>query len=355
MTVSADNNVEKVITFVVPCYNSAEYMDACIASLIGAGAENMERIEILIVDDGSFKDDTAERADKWAEHFPGVIRAVHKKNGGHGSAVNKGIELARGFYFKCVDSDDWVDVRDAREVIETLRGFTEMDEPVDMLVTNYVYNHMETKSEKVINFRSVLPKGKVFGWDDIGHFRVSQNLLMHAVTYRTQLLRDIGLRLPEHTFYVDNIFVYVPLPAVKRMYYLNANLYQYYIGRDDQSVSESVVFSHIDQQMLITRLMIDAYKLPDAVPNKKLLNYMLNHLTLMVAVCSVFSIFAHKEHPEGIKNGPEIWAYLKAHNPDVYGRMRRDIRGWGTSIPGPFGRWITRLIYRVAQKVYKFN
>lgn len=46
---------------------------------------------------------------------------------------------------------------------------------------------------------------------------------MHSVIYRTQLLRDCGLELPKHTFYVDNLFVYVPLPYVKNMYYLDVD------------------------------------------------------------------------------------------------------------------------------------
>jgi hypothetical protein len=339
----------------VPCYNSAEYMDACIASLIGAGAENLDRIEILIVDDGSTKDDTAQKADRWAEHFPNSIRAVHQENGGHGEAVNTGIRLARGFYFKCIDSDDWVDVQSAREVINILAGFVDLPESVDMLVTNYVYNHIESKTETVINFKSVFPKSQVFGWDDIGHFRISQNLLMHAVTYRTQLLRDIGIKLPAHTFYVDNIFVYVPLPAVRRIYYLNSNFDPYFKGRSDQSVNEQVVLAHIDQQMLITRIMIDAYKLPDEIPSRKLLHYMLNHLTLMVSVCTIFSILARRTQPGVLKNSAEIWKYLKERNPKVYWRMRLGIRGLGTSLPTPFGRGLTIVVYRVAQRMYKFN
>lgn len=48
---------------------------------------------------------------------------------------------------------------------------------------------------------------------------------MHSVIYRTALLRECDLELPEHTFYVDNIFVFKPLPYVKTMYYLDVNFY----------------------------------------------------------------------------------------------------------------------------------
>ena len=81
----------------------------------------------------------------------------------------------------------------------------------------------------------------MFGWEQIGRFRPPQYLLMHSVIYRTQLLRDCGLELPKHTFYVDNIFVYQPLPSVKNIYYLDVDLYRYFIGRSDQSVNEKVM------------------------------------------------------------------------------------------------------------------
>ena len=92
----------KTVSFAVPCFNSASYMDACIESILKCGDD----IEILIVDDGSTKDDTAEKADEWASRHPGIIKAIHKENGGHGSAVNAGLAEARGLYYKVVDSDD---------------------------------------------------------------------------------------------------------------------------------------------------------------------------------------------------------------------------------------------------------
>ena len=346
---------QKVVTFIVPCYNSAAYMDNCIASLIGAGARDLSRIEILIIDDGSTKDDTPERADKWVKRFPSVVRVIHQKNGGHGGAVNTGIREACGFYLKCVDSDDWLDVQAAQEVIDHLAEFCESSEPVDMLVTNYVYNHKESKSKKIISFRSVFPKNRMFTWDEIGHFRISQNLLMHAVTYRTQLLRDIHLQLPEHTFYVDNIFVYVPLPSVERLYYLDANLYQYFIGREDQSVNENVVLSNIDQQHRITKIMIEMVHLPGDVQSRKLLQYMLNHLALMIAVCTTFSVMAHRTQKDINREHYEIWQYLKEKSPEVYWRMRLGIRAIGTSLPTPAGRTLTIIVYRVAKRLFKFN
>ena len=62
----------KLITFAVPCYNSAEYMDRCIETLLTGG----RRVEIVIIDDGS-TDRTPEIADRYAEKYPDIIRVVH--------------------------------------------------------------------------------------------------------------------------------------------------------------------------------------------------------------------------------------------------------------------------------------
>ena len=96
----------KLITFTVPCYNSAAYMDHCIETLLPAG----EEAEIILVDDGS-KDDTGKIADAYAEKYPTIVRVIHQENGGHGEGVNQGIRNATGMYFKVVDSDDWLDDR----------------------------------------------------------------------------------------------------------------------------------------------------------------------------------------------------------------------------------------------------
>ena len=200
----------KTVSFAIPCYNSADYMDTCIESILECDFGNRNDIEILIVDDGSTKDNTAEKADEWERRHPGIIRAIHQENGGHGAAVNAGLEHATGRYFKVVDSDDWLDREAMESIMRYLRMQSELKDPTDLVIANYVYEKVHEGTRTVMNYRNVFPRGREFTWDEVGHFGQSQYLLMHSVIYRTDLLRDCGLKLPEHTFYVDNIFVYVP-------------------------------------------------------------------------------------------------------------------------------------------------
>lgn len=117
-------------------------------------------------------------------------------------------------------------------MLSILRGFEERDQRVDLFISNYVYEKVYEGTHTAIGYKFALPRKKIFTWDQIGHFRLDQNLLMHSLCYRTDVLRESNLPMPPHTFYVDNIYAYVPLPRCKTMYYADIDLYRYFIGRE---------------------------------------------------------------------------------------------------------------------------
>lgn len=341
----------KLLSIAIPCYNSAAYMGKCIESLLPGG----EDVEILIVDDGSTKDNTAEIADEYEAKYPGIVRAIHKENGGHGSAVNVGIENAAGLYFKVVDSDDWVQEEAYRQILDTLRSIVAGGKALDMLISNFVYEKEGEKHKKVMNYRHILPKDKVFTWNDCHHFSKGHYILMHSVIFRTRLLKESGLHLPEHTFYVDNIYVFEPLLHVENMYYLDVNFYRYYIGRADQSVNESVMISRLDQQLKVNKLMIDYYVDHKAqiIKTKRRHQYMRNYLEIIMTISSIMCIRSGtKEHLDAKK---ELWQYLKQRDKLLFLRMRNGIMGGAMNLPGKGGRKISVEGYRICQKIFNFN
>ena len=342
--------MDKIITFAVPCYNSAAYMDHCVQTLLEGGDD----VEIILVDDGSTKDDTPAICDRYAEQYPDIVRVIHQENGGHGEGVNQGIRNASGIYYKVVDSDDWLDVDALHKVLGKLREFAKMERPVDMVIANYVYEHVEDNTQKVMGYANVFPKNKIFTWNDIGRFRASQYLLMHSVIYRTKLLRKCGLELPKHTFYVDNIFVYQPLPYVKTMYYMDLDLYRYFIGRADQSVNEKVMVGRVDQQVRVTRLMIDAHDLRRVLTvQPKLGRYMRNYLAMMMTISSIFLIIDGS--PAALGKKTELWEYLRSVDHGLYHKLKYRAVSFVGNIPGYQGRKLSVGLYRMARKIYKFN
>ena len=337
----------KYISFAIPCYNSEAYMANAVESILKGG----EDVEIIIVNDGS-KDRTSEIAHEFEAKYPTIIKAVDKENGGHGDAVNTGLEHATGKYFKVVDSDDWVNEEALCKILEVLKKFETNNEEIDMLISNYVYEKEGMEHKKVIEYRNVLPQDMIFSWNDIKRFHLGQYILMHSVIYRTEFLQLIQLRLPKHTFYVDNIYVYYPLPHVRKMYYLDVDFYRYYIGREDQSVNEKVMIGRVDQQIFVTKSMIDMYTMKN-ITNKKLRQYTINYLAIMMTVSSILLIRSKKE--ENLEKKKELWQYLKRTDYKTYWKIRYGILGQTMNLPGKSGRKISSLAYIVARRLIGFN
>lgn len=337
----------KLLTIAIPCYNSQDYMERCIQSLLPGGDD----VEIIVVDDGS-QDMTPEIADAYERKYPGIVRAVHQENGGHGEAVNTGIREASGLFFKVVDSDDWVDPQAYEKILMTLKEIAGSEYTLDMLISNFVYEKEGAKHKKVMKYTSALVQDKMFTWSDVRRLRKGQYLLMHSVIYRTKLLRECGLKLPAHTFYVDNLYVYVPLPHVKTMYYLNVDFYRYFIGRDDQSVNEEVMIRRIDQQIKVNKMMIDAYDLWK-IPNKKQRKYMFNYLEIITVISTILLI--RSGTVENLEKKRELWRYIKRSDIRLFHHLRNGIMGNTMNLPGRGGRRISIAAYKIAQKVVGFN
>ncbi|MGG7080698.1 glycosyltransferase family 2 protein [Bifidobacterium catenulatum] len=340
---------KKTLTFVVPAYNMTEYLERCVMSLIAA--KRNDDIEVLIVDDGS-SDGTLEMAQKFEARYPGIVRAIHQANKGHGGAVNTGIAAASGMYVKVVDADDWVGSESLEQVMAVLREEADSTEPIDMLVTNYVYDKVGKRNKHVVNFCHAMKAGERLTWNDLGHFGLAEYILMHALTYRTAVVRESGMQLPEHTFYVDFIYAYQPFPWVKTMKYLDTPFYHYFIGRDGQSVQTDVMIRRIDQLRLVNQCMVRATPERDTVPDG-LYRYMIHFLAIESSVASVFMILSRD--PENYEKKKDMWNDIKAYSPTIYKDVRKKAMSRALNLRGSIGRFVIRKGYFVAEHVVGFN
>lgn len=335
-----------LLSIAIPSYNAEAYLHYAIASLVVGG----DQVEILIINDGS-SDRTQEIAEGLAAKYANV-RAIYQENKGHGGAVNTGIREAKGRYFKVVDSDDWVDTRAYLKILETLANLESQGQTVDAFISNFVYEKEGQSRKKSMNYQNVLPSDRVFTWDDVGAFSKGQYMMMHSLIYRTELLREVGLVLPEHTFYVDNIFVFTPLQAVKTMYYLPVDFYRYFIGRNDQSVNESVMIKRIDQQLKVNRILVDSLDL-DAITQPDLRSYLLNHVEITTIIsCALLNRGGTAEH---MLKKQELWEYIQEHNPALFKIVRSGLLGQLTNLYGYPGRKISNAVYKIAKSIYGFN
>lgn len=335
-----------LLSIAIPSYNSEEYLHYCVGSLVVGG----EQVEILIINDGS-SDRTQEVAEELAAKYPNV-RAIYQENKGHGGAVNTGIRESKGKYFKVVDSDDWVDSRAYLKILETLEQLEAAETSVDAFISNFVYEKEGQSRKKNMSYHDVLPENQIFTWNEVGTFSKGQYMMMHSLIYRTELLREVGLELPEHTFYVDNIFVFTPLQAVKTMYYLPVDFYRYFIGRHDQSVNESVMIKRIDQQLTVNRILVDNLHL-DEIENPDLRSYLLNHVEITTIIsCALLNRAGTAEH---MMKKQELWEYIQEHNPALFKIVRNGLLGQLTNLYGYPGRKISNAVYKIAKSIYGFN
>jgi len=336
-----------LLSIVVPSYNAEEYLARALDSVVGFGPQ----VEVLVIDDGS-TDGTAALAQGYVERFPGQVHLIGKPNGGHGSAINTGLEHATGTYLKVLDADDWLARGALAEVLTTLGGFVDDDRQVDLLVTNFVYEKVGKKAKTAVRYRGALRRGRELTWKQTGHFRKRQYLMMHALTYRTQVLRDAGLRLPEHTFYVDSLYAFIPLAHVHTLFYLDVNLYRYFIGREDQSVHEAVMLRRIDQQLRVNWLLLDHLS-RNPVTDRRLRNYLCHYAEIICAVTSVLLVRAGT--PDALAQKAELWTNLRKQDPWLYRQMRWTTLGQLTNLPGRAGRRISVFAYLVAQRAIGFS
>lgn len=218
--------MSKILTITIPSYNVEPYMNEVLPTFLDPAV--MDKIEILIVNDGS-KDGTAALGKEYEAKYPGVITLVDKENGGHGSTINKGIELATGKYFKVVDGDDWVDTAAFVKFV----NFLEKTDS-DVVATPHYRVNEETKEKELRGFEGVEYE-KEYRVDDV-LLTLRDKYQMHNLTFKTDIVRKIP-KISEHCFYVDVEYIMYPLKYLETISFLNEAVYQYRVGNANQSVS----------------------------------------------------------------------------------------------------------------------
>ena len=344
--------MQKLLTVVIPSYNASRYLSYAVESLLPAG----RCIEVIIVNDGS-TDETGEIAEAYAQKHPDMIRVINKENGGHGDAIMAGLKDAKGLYFRVLDSDDRMDKEALEKYIRQIQDLSEAGSLPDLIVTNYVYEKYLEGRKKVVHYRKALPENRIIGWDDIGRFSCGSYILMHAATFRTDLIKESGIRMPRHTYYVDHLFVCYPMMYVKTIYYLDVNLYRYFIGREDQSVNDKVMVSKTDQQIRINRILL--YDLdPEKSENENQKEYLYYYIELVTS--ATMSLLLYSNTRKGEKQWEALLREIRLKKPEAYERfMRRPFFLHPVrpvmNLPHAISYPLFRLIYCVLRYFFMFS
>lgn len=245
----------KILSIIIPTYNMEALLPRCLESLVAAqGAE--EYLETIVVNDGS-KDNSLEVAQQYANKYPNIVRVIDKTNGNYGSTINAALPVAQGKYVKILDSDDWFDTDVLSSYLNVLR-----EKDSDMFVTHFT--QIGAKIREVVKYntmgREPYEYGKVYDLDEVLQGGYIRYFLMHALTYRTELLREIGYRQTEGISYTDTEWSCYPTFYAKTICFCNLNLYQYNLDREGQTMDPKVMQKSANQLQILTDNMIAYYE-----------------------------------------------------------------------------------------------
>lgn len=231
--------MSKILSICIPSYNMEEYLHRCVDSMLVE--EVLDQLEIIIVNDGS-KDGTLSIANDYKERHPQSVVVIDKPNGHYGSCINAALKVATGKYFRIVDADDWVD---SNALVELIGVLNTLD--VDCVCTNFSFRYPNGSRVEQLNVKY----NEVF---DLNHFDVPHECLrMHNLTFATELLHRIDYSQSEGVCYTDMEYVYFPLSCSQSIYFLDVSLYQYFLGRDGQSVDFNVLVKNNDHYLKVIK------------------------------------------------------------------------------------------------------
>ena len=323
----------KILSIVIPVFNTEDYIRRCLDSIVSI--DDRSSLEIIIVNDGG-TDSSLDIAKEYAEKYPECIVLIDKENGGHGSTINKGLEVATGKYFRVLDSDDWFDTMNFERFLHDLEHCDE-----DLVLTPYTQEYTFSGAKFEYKYEQ-FEHDEVYTWDDMEFTEATMYFTMASSSYKTELLRKCGLHLYEKSFYVDMQYNVYPIPYLKTVRFLDYEIYRYFIGRPNQSMSQESLTRNLPQHERVLKFIVDYYVEKKSICSENQVNY--------IALIFYFMYYSHidivcqklKKRFKAYKTIKRFDRDLKKTAPDLYKKVSSF----------PYLRWSRRFGYL---NVWLFN
>lgn len=242
----------KLLTIIVPVYNTEKYLANCLNSIIVP--DYMEQLEVLIIIDGS-SDRSIEIANQFANKYPQTFVIIDKENGGHGSVINYGLQIAEGKYLRILDSDDWFDFDNFQFFLNRLSKASE-----DIVLTHVVCEYPSIKkSVRCTDEYAHILYNKCYTDMSVLDTLSPKFFSMARCTYRTCLLKEYKLQLLEKQSFEDTFLHIFPLLYIKSFIFYDIAIYHYLLERIGQSVKQTITIKQIDDWKRIIKQMVNFY------------------------------------------------------------------------------------------------
>lgn len=339
---------QKLLSIVIPTYNMEKYLAKCLDSLVNA-RKALPRLEILVINDGS-KDASSEIAHTYQTKYADSIIVIDKENGNYGSCINRGLKEATGKYIKVLDADDYFVTENLESLVNIL---AKLD--VDLVLTDFdaVDSH-----EKVINkIRFSFPKDKILKIEHYCYQHEFTQMQMHAVTYRTAMVKEIGYHQTEGISYTDVEWIFEPMSYVNTFYYSNLIVYQYLKGREGQTMNPSQLQKNIMHTLKGMYSIFNAFKRRENICGENMYRYLMSKMITRLHYLYTTTLFMRFLTIETLT---ELDDFIKEKDMNVYQATDKIVvhrllpfhyvRWWRKHNRQTFPHWITA-IYGIAWRI----
>ena len=304
----------KVLSLIVPSYNSEQFLDKCLASFIDDTV--IDKLDIIVVNDGS-TDNTPDIANKYCDRYPQSVRLINQENKGHGGALNTGCENAKGKYLKVIDADDWIDTENLSVFISKLEEIES-----DVVLTHYTTVNV---SDGVVKRWMSYPIDFERNYD---LNEISQNwshfdrcFTFHGITYKTDFYQNSGYRLSEKVFYEDHEFSTFPACYANSVYPIDLSLYCYRVGDINQSVSEQNSVKRLSHTETVLKRFVSEFN--NNLNKLYSKEFVANKAKILLISHISTALLSDSDRKRGKKCAKEIMAYFKTNFPMVYGMCKK--------------------------------
>ena len=300
----------KILTVSIAAYNVQDYIENALKSLL---VKNIDDLEVLVEDDGG-TDNTANIVKEYEKKYPGIVKLIHKENGGYGSTINKSVELAEGKYFKQLDGDDWYNSENFEKLLELLRTID-----VDAVYTPRIQfiEGREEYSTKEHFEKNVEGKYKVEEIID----KKQDNIWMHDILYKTEVIKKTNIKLLEHCLYTDTEYAMFNLMTADTIYITHLPLYTYRIGRAEQSISVKSHIKHYKDHIRVSKEIIKFFNNNKDKVEKNKLNYLIGYVRKQVADTITAFLLILDPNRENLNQLKEYDNYVLNENKQIYDEM----------------------------------
>ena len=298
------------LSIIVPSYNVEAYLEHGLFTYDDDRLAGL--VQVVVVNDGS-TDGTRQIAERFVEARPTVFTLVNKENGGHGSAINAGINAAVGKYCRVIDGDDWANTDNLCKLAHALESFDcdlvcDVKQEVDMM----------TGKKELFPFPDYVPQDGVHPFEEVcSREDIASYIMIHTLMVRTDYARSINLHLLEKTFYVDFEYVVKATLDARDIRFIDLNVTQYLVGNSAQSVADDSYVRRWGDHTRVAQEILRLYEDRKGALSETRRAYLQRRARLICNTHYNIALIFDKDRKRGMARAKEFRRYLRSEHPDI--------------------------------------